>query len=61
MPKDIGASDNQFSTAVSIFYATYVSFETPFAVLLKKLTPRILLTTLCIVSLRLAHKGFGIC
>lgn len=59
MPKDIGASTEQFSTAVSIFYATYVSFETPWAVLLKKVTPRYLMTGLCIVwSLTTIFSGF---
>ncbi|KAF1344995.1 major facilitator superfamily domain-containing protein [Delphinella strobiligena] len=59
MPEDIGASNQQFSTAVSIFYATYVSFETPWAVLLKKLTPRYLMTSLCIVwSLTTIFSGF---
>lgn len=59
MPKDIGASNQQFSTAVSIFYATYVTFETPWAVLLKKLTPRYLMTGLCIVwSLTTIFSGF---
>lgn len=59
MPKDIGASDSQFSTAVSIFYATYVTFETPFAILLKKITPRVLLSSLCIVwSIVTIFSGF---
>ncbi len=62
MPADIGASNEQFSTAVSVFYATYVAFETPWALLLKKLTPRMLLTSLlrCLVHhdhlLRLHHQ-----
>jgi len=39
--------------------ATYVSFETPFAVLLKKLTPRVLLGSLCVVwSLTTIFSGF---
>lgn len=59
MPEDIGATSEQFSTAVSIFYATYVTFETPWAVLLKKLTPRILMTSLCVVwSLVTIFSGF---
>ncbi|TVY30666.1 putative transporter [Lachnellula hyalina] len=49
MLKDIHATDQQFSTAVSIFYATYVTFETPAAVLMKKLTPRVILAALCCV------------
>ena len=59
MPEDIGASDEQFSIAVSIFYATYVAFETPWAILLKKLTPRYLLTSLCVVwSITTICSGF---
>lgn len=49
MPQDIGASSTQFSTAVSIFYATYVILEAPWAMLMKKLTPRAILTGLCFV------------
>ncbi|KAK3371037.1 major facilitator superfamily domain-containing protein [Lasiosphaeria ovina] len=59
MPADIGASPAEFSTAVSIFYATYVAFEAPWAILLKKLTPRFLLTALCVVwSLTTVFSGF---
>jgi MFS family permease len=59
MPQDIGATNQEFSTAVSIFYATYVAFEAPWAILMKKLTPRVLLTTLCIVwSLTTVFSGF---
>jgi MFS family permease len=59
MPEDIHASDSQFSTAVSIFYVTYVLFESPWAVLMKKLTPRNILTGLCIVwSLTTIFTGF---
>jgi len=59
MPEAIGASPGQFSTAVSIFYATYVLFETPWAVLLKKLTPRYVITGLCVVwSLATIFSGF---
>ncbi|KFY24843.1 hypothetical protein V493_04995 [Pseudogymnoascus sp. VKM F-4281 (FW-2241)] len=59
MPEAIGASPSQFSTAVSIFYATYVTFETPSALLLKKLTPRYVITGLCVVwSLATIFSGF---
>ncbi|KAJ6107092.1 hypothetical protein N7523_008415 [Penicillium sp. IBT 18751x] len=59
MPEDINASEGQFSTAVSIFYVTYVLFESPWAVLMKKLTPRNILTGLCIVwSLTTIFTGF---
>jgi MFS family permease len=49
MPQDINASDNQFSIAVSIFYATYVTFETPFTVIMKKVQPQNLLSLLCLI------------
>ncbi|KAH8772944.1 high-affinity nicotinic acid transporter-like protein [Hyaloscypha finlandica] len=56
---DIHATDSQFSTAVSIFYATYVVFESPAAILMKKVTPRVILTTLCAVwSLTTIFTGF---
>ncbi|KAL1983586.1 hypothetical protein VTN96DRAFT_10165 [Rasamsonia emersonii] len=59
MPKDIHASPSQFSTAVSIFYATYVSFETPFTVIMKKVMPRNLLTGLATVwALVTIFSGF---
>lgn len=59
MPEEIGASNQEWSTAVSIFYATYVFFETPWALLLKKLTPRYVVTGLCIVwSLVTVFSGF---
>lgn len=59
MPEDIGASAEQFSTAVSIFYATYVLSETPWAVLLKKFTPKYTIGGLCVVwSLTTIFSGF---
>lgn len=59
MPEDIHATNEQFSTAVSIFYATYVVSETPWAVLLKILTPRFVLTGLAVVwSLVTIFSGF---
>ncbi|KAK7413370.1 hypothetical protein QQX98_007747 [Neonectria punicea] len=59
MPEDIGASPQEFSTAVSIFYATYVAFEPPWTIMMKWMTPRILLTGLCAVwSLATIFSGF---
>lgn len=59
MPEDIRANNQEFSTAVSIFYATYVTFETPWALALKKLTPRYVITGLCMVwSLVTVFSGF---
>ncbi|OOF96823.1 hypothetical protein ASPCADRAFT_145626 [Aspergillus carbonarius ITEM 5010] len=59
MPADIGASDSEYSTAVSIFYATYVLLEAPWAVAMKRLTPRNILTGLCIIwSITTVFTGF---
>ncbi|KAF3763307.1 MFS general substrate transporter [Cryphonectria parasitica EP155] len=59
MPEDIHASTEEISTAVSIFYATYVLVEAPWAIALKKITPRILMTGLCIIwSLTTIFSGF---
>lgn len=59
MPEDIGATTEEISTAVSIFYATYVLFEAPWSIAMKKITPRILLTGLCMVwSLTTIFSGF---
>ncbi|OAA61497.1 MFS transporter [Cordyceps fumosorosea ARSEF 2679] len=59
MPEDIGASPKEFSTAISIFYATYVAFEPPWTIMMKWMTPRILLTSLCVIwSLCTIFTGF---
>ncbi|KAF6816382.1 MFS transporter [Colletotrichum sojae] len=59
MPEDIGASPQEFSTAISIFYATYVLFEPPWTIMMKWMTPRILLTSLCVIwSLSTIFSGF---
>lgn len=59
MPQDIGASPGQWSTAISVFYATYVVFEAPWSVSMKKLKPRNILTGLCFVwSLVTIFTGF---
>lgn len=59
MPADIHATNEQISTAVSIFYATYVLVEAPWAIALKKITPRILMTGLCVIwSLTTIFSGF---
>jgi MFS family permease len=43
MPKDIGLTGNQFGTATSLLFATYVTIETPVAILLKIIRPKYLL------------------
>ncbi|EXJ78930.1 hypothetical protein A1O3_08430 [Capronia epimyces CBS 606.96] len=44
MPKDIGLVGNQFGTATTLLYATYVPFEGPVAVLLKIIGPKQLMS-----------------
>ena len=57
--EDIGGGEKEFTIAVSIFYATYVTFETPGAILMKKITPRVMLTGLCFIwSLTTIFTGF---
>ncbi|KAK5115895.1 hypothetical protein LTR62_000351 [Meristemomyces frigidus] len=46
--KDLRLVGNQFGAAVSVVYATYVVFEPVWNILLKVLTPRILMTVSCI-------------
>ncbi|KAJ5682212.1 high-affinity nicotinic acid transporter [Penicillium macrosclerotiorum] len=45
MPEDLGLVGNQFGTATTLLYATYVPFEGPIAVLLKIIGPKPLLST----------------
>ncbi|KAI0198960.1 high-affinity nicotinic acid transporter-like protein [Astrocystis sublimbata] len=49
LPEEIGASTQQFGTAVSIFFATYVAFEVPAVLLVKRYQPRYVLTALCVI------------
>lgn len=49
MPEAIGASEAQFSTAVSLFFATYVVIEVPVVILVKRFSPRYILTALCVL------------
>ncbi|KAF3810049.1 putative transporter [Colletotrichum gloeosporioides] len=46
---DIGATEQQFSTAVSLFFVTYVPVEVPAVILVKRFEPRFVLTILCII------------
>lgn len=43
MPEDIGLVGNQFGTATTLLYATYVPFEAPAAILVKKFSPKYLM------------------
>lgn len=49
MPEDINASESQYSTAVSIFFVTYVIVEIPCVILVKRFSPRYILTLLCLI------------
>ncbi|KAJ5494620.1 hypothetical protein N7463_010707 [Penicillium fimorum] len=44
MPEDIGLTGNQFGTATTLLYATYVPFEAPISVLVKSVGPKILIS-----------------
>ncbi|EXJ96508.1 hypothetical protein A1O1_01634 [Capronia coronata CBS 617.96] len=44
MPEDIGLVGNQFGTATTLLFATYVPFEGPVAVLLKIIGPKTLMS-----------------
>jgi hypothetical protein len=48
LDKDLGLVGNQYGTAVTLLYATYVPFEGPVAVLLKIIGPKYLLTVCCL-------------
>ena len=39
LKEDLNLSESQFSTAVSVFFATYVAFEIPTVLAMKKLRP----------------------
>lgn len=47
LPADLGLVGNQYGTAVTLLYATYVPFEGPVAVLLKIIGPKYLLSFCC--------------
>ncbi|KAJ0323948.1 hypothetical protein COL5a_008064 [Colletotrichum fioriniae] len=49
MPEEIGATNQQYSTAVSLFFVTYVPVEVPAVLLVKRFEPRFVLTALCII------------
>ncbi|KAI5459153.1 major facilitator superfamily domain-containing protein [Mariannaea sp. PMI_226] len=49
MPEDIRASEAQFSTAISVFYVTYVVVEIPAVILVKRFSPRYALFIPCIL------------
>lgn len=48
MPKDLGLVGNQFGTATTLLFATYVPLEGPVAVLLKVIGPKPLVSICCL-------------
>ncbi|KAI2677803.1 hypothetical protein DTO012A7_3628 [Penicillium roqueforti] len=59
MPEDLGLVGNELGNAVSLFYATYVFFEIPFSMLLKKLRPNRLISALILgFSASILSAGF---
>lgn len=58
MPTDIGLVGNQFGTAVTLFYATYVAIETPMGILLKVIGPNYLLGS-CALAWGLTTMSMG--
>ncbi|KAG8408147.1 hypothetical protein J3459_018109 [Metarhizium acridum] len=49
LEEDLGLSDSQYTTGLAVFYATYVASELPSNLLLKKVSPKILLPGLTAV------------
>ncbi|CAI0643035.1 unnamed protein product [Colletotrichum noveboracense] len=62
--EDLGLSGSQFSTAVSVFFATYVAFELPVVLAMRKLKPHRAISMMCfgwsVVTISTAFtKRFG--
>lgn len=47
--EDIQTNTSNYGVAISIFYATYIAVEIPTTLAMKLLTPRILLSVICVV------------
>ena len=45
---ELGLSGSQYSTAVSVFFATYVAFEIPVVLAMKKLKPHRAISMMCL-------------
>ncbi|KAK4631841.1 hypothetical protein CLAFUW4_03088 [Fulvia fulva] len=58
MPEDIGLVGNQFGTATTLLYATYVPFEAPAALLVKKFSPKYLMAC-CALCWGVTTLGMG--
>lgn len=48
MQKDLGITDHQYQTAITVTYVPYIAAELPSNLILKKVGPRILLPFLCV-------------
>jgi MFS family permease len=58
LPHDLGLKGNQFGNAVTVFYATYVFFETPLSILMKVVGAKNLLSC-CMLGWGLVCLGTG--
>lgn len=58
LPEDLGLVDNQFGNAVTVFYATYVAFETPLTVAMKMIGAKNILS-LCMLGWGAVCLGTG--
>lgn len=47
LQEELGISAVQYSTALTMFFVTYILFDIPSNILLKKLTPRIFRMSYC--------------
>ncbi|KAF5521878.1 putative transporter [Colletotrichum aenigma] len=47
LTEDLGLSGSQFSTAVSVFFATYIAFELPVVLAMRKLKPHRAISIMC--------------
>ena len=48
LTEELGLSGSQYSTAVSVFFATYVAFEIPVVLAMKKLKPHRAISMMCL-------------
>ena len=47
LPEDLNLKGNEFGNAVTLFFATYVAFELPVVLAMKKLRPHRALSLMC--------------
>ncbi|SPN97345.1 related to allantoate transport protein [Cephalotrichum gorgonifer] len=58
LPEDLNLQGNQFGNAVTLFFATYVAFETPCSIALKVVGPKIILS-MCMLGWGATCLGMG--